>query len=46
MTIEEAQEYHLPTCDALKNADVDVICAASILYPEEAAGIVSACSKL
>jgi len=46
MTPQEAEYYHMPIVYSLKNAGVDVITAASMIYPEEAAGVSAVCSRI
>jgi S-methylmethionine-dependent homocysteine/selenocysteine methylase len=45
MTVSEAGEYHGAQVQSFADADVDLISALTMTYPEEAAGVALACAE-
>jgi len=46
MSAEDAERYHMPQAQALADADVDMLCAMTLNYAEEAIGIAGAAAKI
>ena len=45
MTTQEAEDYHSEQIEVYANSEADFVCAFTICYPEEAAGVVRAAQR-